>query len=83
MTEKKGFSVVAPMKVTQRFSTAGSRASCCALLKRCTSSTNRTVWRPDMPSSRRACSMAARTSLTPADTAETSTKRRLVTPATT
>ena len=52
MTEKNGFSVVAPMKVTQRFSTAGSRASCWALLKRWTSSTNSTVCRPVMPSSR-------------------------------
>src|SRR5690606_31230293 len=73
------FSVVAPMKVTQRFSTAGSSASCCALLKRCTSSTKSTVWRPVMPSWRRASSMAARTSLTPAETAEISTKRRSVT----
>jgi len=34
ITEKYGFSVVAAISVTQRFSTAGSRESCCALLKR-------------------------------------------------
>jgi len=28
MTEKYGFSVVAAIRVTQRFSTAGSRESC-------------------------------------------------------
>ena len=77
-TEKKGFSVVAPMKETQRFSTAGSRASCWALLNRWTSSTNSTVWRPRMPRSRLACSMAARTCLTPSETAEISTNRRSV-----
>ena len=43
ITEKNGFSVVAATSVTQRFSTPGSSASCCALLKRCTSSTNSTV----------------------------------------
>ncbi len=78
MTEKKGFSVVAATSVTQRFSTPGSRASCWALLKRCTSSTKSTVSWPVATSSARALSMAARTSLTPAETAETSTKRRSV-----
>ena len=82
-TEKNGFSVVAPMNDTQRFSTAGSRASCCALLNRCTSSMNRMVWVPVRPSSRRAASMAARTSFTPAVTADSSVKRRLVTSLTT
>src|SRR5687768_17989360 len=43
ITEKNGFSVVAATRSTQRFSTPGSSASCCALLNRCTSSTNRTV----------------------------------------
>ena len=62
-----------------RFSTAGSSASCWALLKRCTSSMNRTVWLPVSPSSVRAASMAPRTSLTPADTADSSTNRRRVT----
>ena len=78
ITEKKGFSVVAATSVTHRFSTPGSNASCWALLNRCTSSTNSTVSRPVCTSSLRAPSMAARTSLTPAETADTSTKRRLV-----
>ncbi len=43
ITEKNGFSVVAATRVTHRFSTPGSSASCWALVKRCTSSTNRTV----------------------------------------
>jgi hypothetical protein len=78
-TEKNGFSVVAPMNETQRFSTAGSSASCWVLENRCTSSMNSTVCAPLMPSARRAASTAARTSLTPALTADSSTKRRLVT----
>ncbi len=78
MTEKKGFSVVAATSVTQRFSTPGSRASCWALENRWTSSTKSTVSRPVRTSSERAASMAARTSLTPAETAETSTKCRSV-----
>ena len=45
ITEKYGFSVVAATRVTQRFSTAGSSESCWVLLKRWTSSTNRTVSR--------------------------------------
>ena len=78
-TENDGFSVVAPMKDTHRFSTAGSSASCCVLEKRCTSSMNSTVCRPLMPSSRLAASTAARTSLTPAVTADSSVNRLLVT----
>ena len=42
-TENDGFSVVAATSVTQRFSTLGSSASCCALVNRCTSSMNSTV----------------------------------------
>ena len=42
-TSNDGFSVVAPTKVTVPFSTCGRMASCWALLKRCTSSTKRTV----------------------------------------
>jgi hypothetical protein len=53
ITEKNGFSVVAATSVTQRFSTPGSRASCCALVKRCTSSTNSTVSRPPRPAAAR------------------------------
>ena len=67
------------MNETHRFSTAGSRASCCVLENRCTSSMNSTVCVPLIPSARRAASTAARTSLTPALTAESSTNRRLVT----
>src|SRR5579859_2081636 len=77
-TEKNGFSV-APINETQRFSTAGSSASCWVLENRCTSSMNSTVCLPFMPRVRRAASTAARTSLTPALTAESSTNRRLVT----
>ena len=78
MTLKKGFSVVAATSVTQRFSTPGSSASCWALLNRWTSSTKSTVSRPPRTSSALALSIAARTSFTPAATAETSTKRRSV-----
>jgi hypothetical protein len=74
ITEKLGFSVVAAMSVMRRFSTAGSNTSCCALLNRWTSSTNSTVDRP-RASSDLACSSSARTSLTPAVTALSSTKR--------
>ena len=38
MTSKEGFSVVAPMNVSVPSSTYGRKVSCCALLKRCTSS---------------------------------------------
>ena len=78
MTLKCGFSVVAPTSDTQRFSTPGSSASCWVLLNRCTSSTNSTVSVPLFASARRAPAMTSRTSLTPAETAEISTKRRLV-----
>ena len=56
MTEKNGFSVVAATRVTQRFSTLGSSASCWVLEKRCTSSTNSTVCAPVSPSARLASS---------------------------
>ena len=78
ITEKNGFSVVAATSVTQRFSTPGRSASCCAFEKRCTSSMNSTVSRPECTSSERAASIAARTSLTPAETADTSTNLRSV-----
>ena len=78
-TEKLGFSVVAPMNDTQRFSTAGSSASCWVLENRCTSSTNSRVCRPLNDSACFASSIAARTSFTPAVTAEISVKRRFVT----
>ena len=79
MTEKNGFSVVAATSVTQRFSTPGSRASCWALVNRCTSSTNSTVSRPPRdqlgPGARR---WPPAPPSRPAATAETSTNRRLV-----
>ena len=43
LTSKNGFSVVAPISVSVPSSTAGSRASCCALEKRWISSRNRIV----------------------------------------
>jgi hypothetical protein len=69
--------VVAPISVTVPFSTQGSSASCCALLKRCTSSTKRIVRRPA-----RCCSCASATasrmSLTPPSTALSEVKRARV-----
>jgi len=58
------------MKTNSPDSTCGRNASCCALLKRCTSSTNTTVGLP--PAARAACarSTASRMSLTPPSTAE-------------
>ncbi len=70
--------MVAATRVTQRFSTAGSSASCWVLENRCTSSMNSTVSRPDIPLCRRACSITARTSLTPALTADSSVNARPV-----
>src|SRR5919197_1569483 len=46
MTSKYGFSVVAPISVTSPSSTAGSSASCCALLKRWISSRKKIVGSP-------------------------------------
>ena len=74
-TLKDGFSVVAAMSVTHRFSTLGSRASCWERENRCTSSMNSTVSSP--AAKRRLASVTtARTSLTPAVTADSSTNRR-------
>ena len=75
-TEKEGFSVVAATRVTHRFSTLGRRASCWDLEKRWTSSMNRTVSSPEAVRRLLASATTARTSLTPAVTAESSTKRR-------
>ena len=49
MTSKYGFSVVAPISVRRPVSTAGRRASCCALLKRWISSRKRIVRLPSAP----------------------------------
>ncbi len=76
-TENDGFSVVAATSSTIRFSTAASSASCWVLENRCTSSMNSTVCPPRMAAIR-AASITARTSLTPADSAESASKRRPV-----
>src|SRR6516165_4453407 len=62
---------------TIRFSTAESNASCWVLENRCTSSMNNTVCSP-CSSARRAVSITARTSLTPADRADRASNRRPV-----
>ena len=72
MTSKYGFSVVAPISVITPSSTAGSNASCCALLKRWISSRNRIVRWPCAPSRSRAPAITARTCATVAETAESS-----------
>ena len=66
LSEKYGFSVVAPISVTVPSSTAGSSTSCCAFDHRCTSSTKSTV-RKSPP---RAPSITLRASATPEFTAE-------------
>ena len=69
LTSNDGFSVVAPISVIVPSSTAPSSASCCALLKRWISSMKRIVRLPRRWLFR-ASSIAARTSFTPASTAE-------------
>src|SRR5690242_8931274 len=76
-TSNDGFSVVAPMNVRSPRSTNGRKASCCALLNRCTSSTNRIVLRPNCSRASSARATASRMSLTPASTAEIATKSAL------
>ena len=76
--EKNGFSVVAATRVTCRASTAASSESCWVLLKRWISSMNSTVCRPVCVSSDLARAMTSRTSLTPALSADSCAKRRLV-----
>ncbi len=68
-TSKYGFSVVAPISVTIPSSTAGSNASCWALLKRWISSRKKIVRRPPEASRSRARSITPRTSARPAWTA--------------
>ncbi len=82
MTSKYGFSVVAPISVTSPSSTAGSSASCCALLNRWISSRKRIVRRPLVPSASRDRASTSRTSFTVADTADSSSKREPVDAAT-
>ena len=74
MTSNEGFSVVAPIRVTVPSSTAGSRASCWALLNRWISSMNRTVRLPRRRSAF-ASAMASRSSLTPERTADSGANR--------
>ena len=62
--------MVAPNSTMSPLSTNGRNASCCALLKRWTSSTKSTVRRPVLARSRLAPSITARASLTPESTAE-------------
>src|SRR6202035_4391498 len=63
-----GFSVVAPINVMCPASTYGRNASCCALLNRCTSSTNTMVRCPDRDL-RSATAITSFISLIPASTA--------------
>ena len=76
ITENEGFSVVAAMRMTQPFSTPGSRASCWALVKRWISSRKRIVVCPYRSRWVIASCMTSRTSFTPAVMAESSTNRR-------
>src|ERR671911_768630 len=71
LTSKYGFSVVAPTSVTVPSSTAGSSASCWALLKRWISSRKKIVARPPRRRSS-ARAITSRTSARPAFTAERS-----------
>src|SRR3954453_15755010 len=72
LTSKYGFSVVAPTSVTRPSSTAGSSASCCALLKRWISSRKKIVGSPLAASLWSARSSTSRTSWRPAFTADAS-----------
>jgi hypothetical protein len=74
LTSNEGFSVVAPIRVIVPSSTCGRIASCCALLKRCTSSMKRIVRPPCIPRRSFASFTAARRSATPAVTALSGTK---------
>ena len=73
LSSKDGFSVVAPTSTTVPSSITGRNTSCCARLKRCTSSMNRSV---PCPVSRRAraASNAFFRSATPENTAESCSK---------
>ena len=77
MTSKEGFSVVAPMKVTVPSSTWGRITSCCALLKRWISSTNRMVFCWCMAWLSRASPTMRRRSATPDVTALTGANNEL------
>ncbi len=81
MTSKYGFSVVAPISVTRPSSTAGSRASCWALLKRWISSRKNIVGGPLPRRRSSARSITARTSALPAFTADSSSNAASAGPA--
>ena len=70
LTSKYGFSVVAPISVTRPSSTAGSSASCWALLKRWISSRKKIVGRPPRRRSVGALDHAAHLRLAGVDRAE-------------
>ena len=70
ITENAGFSVVAAISTTQRFSTAGSKESCWDLENLCTSSRKSKVSRPVDAKRCLAALMTSRTSFTPAFIAE-------------
>jgi hypothetical protein len=70
LTSKKGFSVVAPIRMTVPSSTPGSSASCWDFEKRWISSRKSTVRRSSDPSLSLAADKIALTSLTPAFVAE-------------
>ncbi len=72
-TSNEGFSVVAPISVMIPRSTCGSRASCCALLKRWISSMKSSVLCRVSSSRRSACATDSRMSLMPLSTAERAT----------
>ncbi len=82
MSEKKGFSVVAPMRTSRPSSTNGSSTSCWAREKRWTSSRKRIVPWPRSPRRARARSATSRTSFTPALTADRVSNALAETPAT-
>ena len=73
LTSKLGFSVVAPIRIILPFSTYGKNASCCALLKRWISSTNKIVFWPKF-FRKSACFITSLISLIPDVTALKSTK---------
>ena len=66
--------MVAPISVISPDSTAGSSASCCALLKRWISSRKRIVFWPLAPSRSVASAITRRTSPIPTCTADSSSK---------
>ena len=74
---KDGFSVVAPTSTMVPSSITGRKASCCARLNRCTSSTNKSVPCPVSRRARAASNTFLR-SATPENTAESWTNSRSV-----